>query len=668
MPQAAAFEDVIRQIVASLKGRRLVVFCGAGISFNSGLPLANHLIEAVLKKLEMNDVPHQVLQPPRFPFEAFMETLRGESHVTALLDLFKLGKPNTNHILLAKLAKHQLLRTVCTTNFDALIETAFEAEGLEVGSGYNLAFKDVQFDAIPWRDPSNARVIKLHGSVADNESMAITLRQVSHHELSIHRQRVIENLFSTGDHEDVLVLGYSCSDVFDITPHIETLTRKRKRVFFVEHVPAAADGPEGEIADLSARSDRNPFHGFVGSLKIRCDTDTLMAAIWRGCLEDPYQLEKSSVSRNAWEEHVDEWYRELVIVPASRFAVAGHLLSHVSAWKQAADYFKLSVDTARAAGDERNVAGYLSGLGTAYTHLNSYQAAIDCHQEGIEIAGRTGDRFTEATNAQNLANACQAIGDLERALRFHRHAAAIALELGNVEGKAACFAALGILSSRMGRFREAVRYLKYALAISRQDANLTEQAKTLGSLGDAFLRVQKLGKSERWYRSSLDLSRKIGLKEAEGKTLGNIGLVHLLRHRYEDAAIFFEKSRAIAQALFDTAGEGKSLGALGLCLQGQGEHERAIEYYTAALRIAYHIGDIEMTINACMSLNSACGLIGDDAAAGQFLAEARSSADGYAYLAAQLEQKAQANAAYLAYSRAPSVWKKLSLWFHGQKR
>jgi tetratricopeptide (TPR) repeat protein/NAD-dependent SIR2 family protein deacetylase len=667
VPDAATVQDVTALIVDSIRARRIVVFCGAGISFNSGLPLANHLIEAVLQKLDLNDVAHEILQPPRLPFEAFVETLRAESHVTALLDLFKLGQPNTNHILLGKLAQRQLLRTVCTTNFDALIETAFEAGGLAAGSGYSVAFKDTQFDAIPWNDPAGARLIKLHGSVADTESMAITLRQVSHHELSMHRQKVVENLFSTGEHSDVLVLGYSCSDLFDITPHIETLAKKQKRIFFVEHAAAAADGHAGEVMALSERSDRNPFRDFAGGLNIRYDTDALMAAIWRGCLDEPYRLEKSAVERSTWLEYVERWYRELITVPASRFAVLGHLLARVSAWKDAARYFKLAVDTLRADGDLGNLSGYLASLGTAYTHLNNYQAAIACHREGMEIARKTGNRLSEATNAQNLGNAYQAIGDLEEALPFHKRAADIAVELDNFEGKAATFAALGMLLSRLGRSGEAVKHLEYAIAVARQDANLAEQAKSLGSLGDVYLRVQQLDEAERCYLQSIDLARKIGLKEAEGKTLGNIGILLTLHGQFGKATDYLEQSRAIARALSDLSGEGKALGALGLCLQGQGQHRSAIDYYVAALDIARRIGDTEMAVNACLSLNSACGLIGDDVQATRFLFEATSAAGGSPRLLAHIEQTAAANAAYLA-SQRPSVWNKLSSWFAGARR
>lgn len=668
MPQPATIQDVIPQIISSIRSRRLAVFCGAGISFNSGLPLANHLIEAVLQRIDIPDVPHQVLMPPRLPFEAFIEALHSESDVRPLLELFKLGEPNTNHLLLAKLASRRLLPTICTTNFDALIETALEAERLQAGQDYHIAFRDAELGAIPWDDARIARVIKLHGSVADPENMAITLRQVSHHELSGHRQRVIENLFSTGSHDDVLILGYSCSDLFDLTPHIKMLERKTKRILFVDHVPAATAPGDGEVTDLSARSDRNPFRDFGDSRNLRCDTDMLMAAIWRGCLDEPYQPKTSTVSRAVWEAYVDRWYAGLVEVPASRFNIAGCLLSRVSAWKDAVRYFKRAVDTAQGAGDELNQSSYLSGLGTAYTHLNDYQRAIACNRKGIELARKTGSSFNEATNAQNIANAYQRIGDLESAYRYHKHAAEIAIALDNKEGIAAAFAALGVVLSSVNRHEEGIDHLRQAFSVAREDANLSEQVKTLGSLGDAYLRAQQPREAESYYRQGIDLAGKIGLKEAEGKILGNLGLMYAMLNQYVEATSCLEQSGALAIALADVSGEGKVLGALGLCALKQGDSQRSIDFDMQSLRIGHAIGDAEMQVSACIQLYWAHALLGNGGPAAQFLAEARSTARGYPHLASRVEDSVRESTPYLPPPQRPGLWRTLSGWLRRPKR
>jgi hypothetical protein len=65
--------------------------------------------------------------------------------------------------------------------------------------------------------------------------MAITLQQVAAKILSAQRMAVIEHIFSEGAHQNVLVLVYSCSDVFDISPQIAAIREYHKKVIYIDH-------------------------------------------------------------------------------------------------------------------------------------------------------------------------------------------------------------------------------------------------------------------------------------------------------------------------------------------------------------------------------------------------------------------------------------------------
>ena len=125
-----SIDTLLFDLKESIKAEEMVVFCGAGISFHSGLPLANDLVRCVLEKLSVAEEETETIIKSNLPFEAFIETLHENSKVDRIFDIFDLGKPNTNHFLLAKSAKAKYVKTICTTNFDQLIEKAFESEGL----------------------------------------------------------------------------------------------------------------------------------------------------------------------------------------------------------------------------------------------------------------------------------------------------------------------------------------------------------------------------------------------------------------------------------------------------------------------------------------------------------------------------------------------------------
>ncbi len=149
------------EIAKCINAGETVVFCGAGISYNSGLPVVKQftpyvlltlcasrdevrVIEEELKGVEdaqcrldrliqkvcglaevSDDAIRKIMDT--LPFEAFIETLAGE-HLDRIFDLYdadayKTGvEPNANHIFLAKLVAVGKVKTVVTTNFDQFIE------------------------------------------------------------------------------------------------------------------------------------------------------------------------------------------------------------------------------------------------------------------------------------------------------------------------------------------------------------------------------------------------------------------------------------------------------------------------------------------------------------------------------------------------------------------
>jgi hypothetical protein len=232
---APSVSRIVDGLINSIGRGETLIFCGAGISYNSGLPTVTPFIRYLLDKFNLPEEHLKAILGPQLndlgiPFERLMESLIEYSDATRLIDMYKAGKPNTNHRLLAKLMKAGKYKTIVTTNFDTLIENALEDEGWEKGMDYEVVYNEEDFDGIDW-DDGKPRVIKIHGSVDDTERMVITLKQVANRGLSASRMRVIQHVFGSGAHKNVLILGYSSSDVFDLCPQIEAVRGEKKTSF-----------------------------------------------------------------------------------------------------------------------------------------------------------------------------------------------------------------------------------------------------------------------------------------------------------------------------------------------------------------------------------------------------------------------------------------------------
>jgi hypothetical protein len=278
-PEVLTVETDVDELLGLIQRGKAAIFCGAGISRRSGIPIVHDIESYLLETLGAPAEETELVLGSSLPFEAFMEALAGRRDIAGLLGIFSGGEPNANHRLIAQLAKAGLLKTIDTTNFDLLIEDALEAVGLRDGLGLSRHIDRNQLKTIDWSPAGGLRLIKLHGSIERPEDIAVTLRLVAGKVWTEGTQSVIERTFSTGDHEAVLILGYSCSDLFDLSPQIEALDGPQKRVVLVDHT---TDAPSAE--DLALKADKNPFRRWKNGRRLRVDTDWLTGRIREKCL------------------------------------------------------------------------------------------------------------------------------------------------------------------------------------------------------------------------------------------------------------------------------------------------------------------------------------------------------------------------------------------------
>jgi len=278
MNDAASFSECLAQIADSARSKALSLWVGAGISWPV-FPLGNGLKFYILEKLcdnpELRGLHERRLQQQKdiglrieeWPLEAFVESIyRNEaSIVSTLCKVFQVGSPKKNHLIIAKLVGKGIMRSVLTTNFDLLIERALEAQGWRKLDDYLVYHSEDQFSAL-YGDALPA-IIKLHGSADDENSIRVTLSQVSRRTLTESRGRVLTRFLS--DEGDVLVLGYSARDDFDINPLLSRV-KPRKRIFYVRH-----DIDRREVGVLPSA-----FRNFEGCT-VQCNTDLVMDSLAR---------------------------------------------------------------------------------------------------------------------------------------------------------------------------------------------------------------------------------------------------------------------------------------------------------------------------------------------------------------------------------------------------
>ncbi len=569
--------------------RDFAIFCGAGISKNSGLPLANELKQSILERLPVDKKDMDEIMNSILPFEAFIETLSENTDISKILDIFEDGKPNTNHILISKLAKNSYFKTIFTTNFDLLIERALEKEGLKKDEDFKVYCDEEQFSRIDFKDIENKiiRIFKIHGSIEDKNSIRTTLKAVADRSLSDKRMNVIRHLFSAGNHKKVLIFGYSCSDWFDITPQIQNIEKDQKEVIFVEHLEAGKE----EIEDIKIKDRKNPFKKFSG-WRIKCNTDKFIERLWsslEGIIGEEYAL---SNSETKWEKYVDEWGNGLEENKRYlKYFIAGFIFLNISNFNRAIEYFKNSLGIAKEIGDMAKESGCYINLGATYYTLGDFSKTIDYFKMSLKIVKSIRDKSKESACYVGLGAAYHALGDFNKAFEYYEKALEIIQEIGDKLGESRCYANLGNVYYGLGDFKKAIEYHEKALEITKAIADKTAESRYYANLGNAYCGLGDFKKAIDYYEKALEITKIIGNKGEESGCYVGLGNVYDNLEDFKKAIEYHEKALEIAKAIADKTDESRCYTNLGNVYYGLGDFKKAIEYHEKALEIAKAIGN-----------------------------------------------------------------------------
>jgi hypothetical protein len=191
------FKDKMDELKRALSQEKLVIFIGAGVSKNSGIPTWGQMVRCFAEKIGYSQqrlTTEEYLKIPQY-YYGIDKSPKHEDYYTLLKNQFDPNaKPNIINELIAKIHP----RHIVTTNYDKLMD--------EVAADYEVIREDCDFI----KSSSKNYLIKMHGDIDDVHSIVFKeddyLQYFESHRLTeiFLKSLLIDHVF--------LFVGYSLND------------------------------------------------------------------------------------------------------------------------------------------------------------------------------------------------------------------------------------------------------------------------------------------------------------------------------------------------------------------------------------------------------------------------------------------------------------------------
>lgn len=561
-------KDVLDYLVKRLKEEKLAIFCGSGISINppsnlpSGLILRQYILNKIFEnlydvgKLDMEirerlffgkfqhkheiDEKEESIKELIYPFEAFIQCIDNNIPILeTLVKLFSTGSPNKNHMLLAHLIERGYLWDIMTTNFDTKIEEAIESLNPPFIDPlfkirYNLYYSEYQYDDTYIVEPS---IYKIHGSIHDIDSIRATLSYISNRIMLQIRKNVIENFFKY-KHHDILILGYSASDEFDVNPILRNLNTKNK-IFKVEHISKNSN----EAPSILELYD--PFNNMDGCV-IRINTDILVDYLWDNIIGIKWVDGEWNYN---WRKNIQEWILK-------------------------ENY-----------GKKTFLAGWI------FFEIQEYETAKIFYNKSLKYFKKTGNQLAVASTFHQIANIYFLMGNYEEAKKLYNKSSNIRKELNDKKGMAGIYGQIANIYFEQGDHDKAEKYYKFSMDISEKEGILSGVARSLHQLGIIYEDRRDYEKAEDYFNRSMKIFDMLGDQSGVYHSLHELANLYSLMGDYKKAENLNSQSIAIKMKLGDGLGLARSLQQLARIHQKKGELVEAEKLFNQSIELFQKIGD-----------------------------------------------------------------------------
>ena len=262
--------------------------------------------------------------------------------------------------------------------------------------------------------------------------------------------------------------------------------------------------------------------------------------------------------------------------------------------RKAIKRYEQALPLCRSAGDRREEAETLSGLGSIYHELGDSQKALDYFNGELPLRRAVDDRPGEAQALNNIGTVYEDLGERQKALEYLNQALHLRRAVGDLDGEAETLNTLGLVYDGLGERQKALDHYFQVLTLVRVVGDRYGEAVTLNNIGGIYSEFGEMQRALDYFNRSLPLRRALGDRAGEAAVLSNIGWVYDDLGESQRALDYYNQALPLKRAVADRDSESVTLVHVGNLYLALGEGWKALDYYNHALPLARAVGDRDL--------------------------------------------------------------------------
>ncbi|MEA3378662.1 MAG: tetratricopeptide repeat protein [Nanoarchaeota archaeon] len=558
---------------------------GAGVSMNppSNLSSARQIINTLLKySSPPNELSSLISASKDIQFEHLIDLFGNVFPKMDYLDYFEsVDNYNIIHKYLAHLIK--LKQYVITTNFDYLIEYALLSI---IPNSTNITPIITKNDFTSYSDLELLRkenrfpIIKLHSSKKNiitgencKDSLVSTMPALIKNKqertvfsLENYKIRLFNSIMKS---RNLVVIGYSGGDIFDIIPAIEDL-HYLKSLIWIEHTPNLRTN------FIINRIENNK------STNLKIDK-TLLKALANKNYEI-YHIQANTeniIKTYLWKLLIPEEPLPTSLPPNNEITFSGWVennlpvISKFKKFRTAALFYLITSD---------------------------FSKFLDCSNQARHIAVTQNDYTNQAEVSLDLGFYYYIKNDFEKALKQFNQAYKYFLKTKNIDLQNHVLASIAKVQSATGNIKEAKKLYEQIYKYAKEQNNILEQAAMLNNIGAMNLDEGNLNDAYYNFLQAKQLAKEVGYYPAYVSACSNLAMVYQNLNAYDLALTEYNEALKIDETISDLYGKSQILFDIGVLYNKIGDNKNAIKTLEQVIALDDQINAYNIKINHLRSL------------------------------------------------------------------